>query len=139
MEVHILSGNSSTLLSQLPSVPIRSPIEIVNNFRLAYDQKQIETFQNMLDSLVSDNKFDILGLDTIMIDAIRYDDAQFAEALLSHGLPLHPDYALEAAKWKAKNALEALFKNGWNVNKPISDTQPPVLGYESLSYRSWTV
>jgi len=127
MEVHILSGNSSTL-SQLPSVPIRSPIEIVNNLRLVYDQKQIETFQNMLDSLVSDDKFDILDLDTIMIDAIKHDDAQFAEALLSHGLPLHPDYALEAAKWKAKNVLEALFKNGWNVNKPISDAQPPVLG-----------
>ncbi|KAJ5373406.1 hypothetical protein N7517_005412 [Penicillium concentricum] len=79
----------------------------------------------MLDSLVSDGKFDLLDLDTIMIDAVRYDDAQFAEALFSHGLPLHPDYALEAAKWKAKNVLEALFKNGWNVNKPISDAQPP--------------
>jgi hypothetical protein len=81
----------------------------------------------MLDSLVSNDKFDILDLDTIMMDAIRYDDAQFAEALLSHGLPLHPDYALEAAKLKAKNVLEVLFKNGWNVNKPINDAQPPIL------------
>ncbi|KOS44424.1 hypothetical protein ACN38_g4651 [Penicillium nordicum] len=83
----------------------------------------------MLDSLVSDDKFDILDLDTFMVDAVRHDDAQFAEALLSHGLPLHPDYALGAAKWKAKNVLEALFKNGWNINKPISDAQPPVLGF----------
>ncbi|KAJ5926872.1 hypothetical protein N7516_008645 [Penicillium verrucosum] len=64
-----------------------------------------------------------------MVDAVRHDDAQFAEALLSHGLPLHPDYALGAAKWKAKNVLEALLKNGWNINKPISDAQPPVLGF----------
>ena len=127
MEVHILPGNSSTP-SQLPNVPIRSPIEIINNLRLVYGQKQIKTFQNLLDSLVSDDKFDKLDLDTIMIDAVRHDDAQFVEALLFHGLPLHSDCALEAAKSKAKNVLEALFKNGWNVNKPISDAQPPVLG-----------
>lgn len=93
-----------------------------------YDQKQIKTFQNLLDSLASDEKFDILDLDTIMIDAVRHDDAQFVEALLSHGLPLHSDHALEAANWKVKSVLEALFKNGWNANKPISDAQPPVLG-----------
>ncbi|KAJ5800872.1 uncharacterized protein N7518_002940 [Penicillium psychrosexuale] len=64
-----------------------------------------------------------------MIDAIRHDDTKFAEALLSHGLPLHPDYALEAAKWKATNVLEVLLKNGFDINKPISDGQLPVLGH----------
>lgn len=127
MEVHLLSENSLSL-SHLPSVPIRSPIEIIDNLRLVYDQKQVEIFHHMLDSLISNDKFDIRDLDAIMIDAIRHDDAQFAEELLFHGLPLHPDYALEAAKLKAKNVLEALFKNGWNINKPISDAQPPVLG-----------
>lgn len=126
MEVHILS-NESLALAQLPGVPIRSPVEIITNLRSVYDQKQVEMFRDILDSLASNDKFDIRDLDTIMIDAIRNNDTQFTVELLSHGLPLFPDYALEATKWKAKNVLELFFDKGWDINEPISEAQPPVL------------
>jgi hypothetical protein len=69
MEVHILP-NGSLALAQLPGVPIRSPVEIIN-LRSVYDQKQVEMFRDRLDSLASKDEFDIRDLDTIMIDAIR--------------------------------------------------------------------
>jgi hypothetical protein len=126
MEVQFLPNESLTL-AQLPSVPIRSPIELIKNLRSVYAQKQVEIFRDMLDSLISNDKFDIHDLDTIMMDAIRNNDTQFTLELLSHGLPLLPDYALEATKWKAKNFFELFFEKGWDINKPISQAQPPLL------------
>ncbi|KAJ5453898.1 uncharacterized protein N7458_004854 [Penicillium daleae] len=84
-------------------------------------------FRDMLDSLASNDKFEIHDLDTIMMDAIRNNDTQFTLELLSQGLSLLPDYALEATKWKAKNVLELFFEKGWDINKAISEAQPPLL------------
>ncbi|KAJ6016261.1 hypothetical protein N7540_010852 [Penicillium herquei] len=83
----------------------------------------------MMDSLILDNKLDVLDLFTIMVDAIDHDDAQFVEALLSRGFPSDSDAALQAVKGKARDVLEVLFKYGWDINSPISDAQPPLLGF----------
>ncbi|KAJ5372909.1 hypothetical protein N7517_004915 [Penicillium concentricum] len=67
-----------------------------------------------------------------MIDAIRQDDTLFTTELLFHGLRLSPNYAMEAAKAKAKNVLETFFEKGWDSNNPISRAQPPVLWVSSF-------
>lgn len=126
MEVQSPS-NGSPAFAQLPQIPIRSPIEVIENLRSVYAEKHVEKFRDLLDSLHSDIRFDIHDLDTIMVDAIRQDDTHFTMELLSHGLPLAPDYALEAAKSKAKKVLEIFFEKGWDINNPISEAQPPLL------------
>jgi hypothetical protein len=92
-----------------------------------YAEKYIEKFRDVLDSLHSDVRFDICDLDTIMIDAIRQDNTQFTMDLLFYRLPLAPDYALEAAKSKAKKVLKIFFEKGWDINNPTSEAQPPLL------------
>lgn len=92
-----------------------------------YSEKRIEKFRDILNSFHLDTRFDIRDLDAVMIDAIRQDDTLFTTELLSHGLPLAPDYALEAAKSKAKKVLEIFFEKGWDINNSISQAQPPVL------------
>ncbi|CAI7667652.1 unnamed protein product [Penicillium viridicatum] len=38
-------------------------------------------------------------------------------------------YALHATETKAKNALQVFLDNGWDINQPMSEPKPPVLGY----------
>ena len=63
-----------------------------------------------------------------MVEAINRDDLQFIKELLDRGLPMDPLYALEAVKTRGKNALEIFLQSGWNINQPISELKPPVLG-----------
>lgn len=37
-------------------------------------------------------------------------------------------YALHATETKAKNALQVFLDNGWDINQPMSELKPPVLG-----------
>lgn len=53
---------------------------------------------------------------------------QFIKELLDHGLPMNPLYALEAVNAKAKDSLEELLENDWDINQPMSKLKPPVLG-----------
>lgn len=69
----------------------------------------------------------------IMLEAIRRHNIQFIQELLDRGLPMDSLYALEAIKGKGKKkkkeeALEAFLQNGWNINQPVSELKPPVLG-----------
>jgi hypothetical protein len=66
----------------------------------------------------------------IMVEAINQADVQFIKELLDHGLPMDPLYALEATSSKRKDALEVFLQNGWNINQPISEMKPPVLGWD---------
>ncbi|KAJ5570604.1 uncharacterized protein N7459_010034 [Penicillium hispanicum] len=132
MEIKSHSNDFPSTFSQIPQIPIRSPIEIIENLHSVYNEKRIEKFRDVLDSLRSDPRFDIRDLDTIMIDAIRHDNTRFTEELLSHGLPLVPGYALEATQSKARNVLEMFFEKGWDINHPISGAQPPLLSFVYL-------
>jgi len=119
--MEVQSPSNVPAFAQLPQIPIRSPIEVIENLRSVYAEKHVEKFRDLLDSLHLDIPFDIHDLDTIMVDAIRWDDTYFTMELLSHGLPLAPDYALEAAKSKAKKVLEIFFEHGWDINNPVSE------------------
>lgn len=62
------------------------------------------------------------------LEAVKRDDVQFIKELLDHGLPMNPLYALEAVNAKAKDSLEELLENDWDINQPMSKLKPPVLG-----------
>lgn len=63
-----------------------------------------------------------------MAEAIKRDDARFIKELLDRGLPMDTLYASQAVHAKAKNALEIFIAGGWDINEPISELRPPVLG-----------
>lgn len=63
-----------------------------------------------------------------MMEAIKQDNAGFVSTLLSHGFPIQPCYTLEATLHKAKGTLVCYIKEGWDINEPVSEIRPPVLG-----------
>lgn len=63
----------------------------------------------------------------VMLEALRRDNAEFATELFRHGLRISSFYALEAVRLKAKKVIAALIDNGWDINEPLSEIQPPVL------------
>ncbi|KAI2787646.1 hypothetical protein POX_f08020 [Penicillium oxalicum] len=60
---------------------------------------------------------------------IKRDNVQFIKELLDRGLHMDTLYTLEAVNAQAKDILEVFLKNGWNINQPISELKPPLLGY----------
>lgn len=72
--------------------------------------------------------FNICDLHAIMAEAIDRDDAKFIKELLDRGMPMHSSYASQAIRSKAKGALKSFIASGWDINQPISELKPPVLG-----------
>lgn len=70
----------------------------------------------------------ICDLDSVMLEALQLDHPEFVSELLRLGHPMHKDYALEAIKHKSRDILNIFLENGWNVNEPMSELKPPVLG-----------
>lgn len=114
-----------------PQIPTRTPSEILERTSGLCINGSIGKFQEVLDSQLSGpepHEFDIHDFYTVMIQAIRRDDTQFINELLRRGLPMDQLYALEAVKAKAKRALQIFLDHGWNINQPMSELKPPVLG-----------
>lgn len=115
--------------SDYPQIPTRTPRATLEVLRASCVSGDIQKFREILESQSSSSEgFDICDLYAIMIEAIKRDDVQFIKELLDRGLPMDPLYALEAVNAKAKDALEVFLKNGWNINQPMSELKPPVLG-----------
>ncbi|CAG7937607.1 unnamed protein product [Penicillium salamii] len=91
---------------------------------------EIQRFCEILDSQCSrPEKIDKYDLSAIMIEAIKLNRLQFIRELLHRGLPMDSLYAIEAIKLKAKDAIEVFLDNGWDINQPMSELKPPVLGF----------
>lgn len=89
----------------------------------------IQKFREILDSQkASVESFDICDFYAIMIEAIKRDNTQFIKELFDRGLPMEPLYALEAVKVKRTDTLKVFLQNGWDINQPMSELNPPVLG-----------
>ncbi|KAJ5494929.1 hypothetical protein N7539_000045 [Penicillium diatomitis] len=116
--------------SDYPQIPTRTPPATLEVLRASCVRGDIQKFREILESQSSSSEgFDICDFYAIMIEAIKRDDVQFIKELLVRGLPMDPLYALEAVNANAKDALEVFLKNGWNINQPMSELKPPVLGY----------
>ena len=115
--------------SEYPCIPTRTPLATLEKIRTAFDSGDIDKFRNDLDSVTSPaGDFDICDLHGIMAEAINRDDAQFIKELLDRGLPMDPSYASQATRVKAKSALGVFIASGWDINQPMSELRPPILG-----------
>ncbi|KAJ5246666.1 hypothetical protein N7468_001649 [Penicillium chermesinum] len=116
--------------SDYPQIPTRTPPATLEVLRASCVSGDIQTFREILESQSSSSDgFDICDFYAIMIEATKRDDVQFIKELLDCGLPMDPLYALEAVNAKGKDALEVFLKNGWDINQPMSELKPTVLGY----------
>lgn len=115
--------------SEYPRIPTRTPLTTLEKLRTIFVSGDIDGFRDVLNSVSSSiGAFDICDLHGIMAEAIKRDDARFIKELLDRGLPMDTLYASQAVQAKAKNALEVFISSGWDINEPISELRPPVLG-----------
>lgn len=115
--------------SEYPPILARTPSATIEKLHALCICGDFPKFREILDSSVSSpDCFDIVDCHAVMTEAIKRNDGQFIRELLGRGLPMDPIYALEAIKFKGKDALESFLEYGWDINQPISELKPPVLG-----------
>jgi hypothetical protein len=115
--------------SDYPQIPTRMSPTLLQKMNAFCVSGDLQKFREVLDSSCSfSDEFDICELSGIMIEAVKRNRTQFIKELLRRGMPVDPLYAFEAIKVKAKDALEAFLDNGWDINQPISELKPPLLG-----------
>ncbi|PLB53809.1 putative hspc200 [Aspergillus steynii IBT 23096] len=101
--------------SEYPVVPTRTPLATLESMRTLCVRGDIQQFRENLDAISSSpGDFDICDFYTVM--------------LLDRGLPMDPIYASQAVRDKAKDALTVFIQRGWDINQPMSELKPPVLG-----------
>ncbi|KAJ5191278.1 uncharacterized protein N7498_010263, partial [Penicillium cinerascens] len=116
--------------SDYPHIPTQTPPTMLKKMHALCASGDIQEFWEILDLPRSfPDGFDICDLSAIMIEAIKRNSVLFVKELLHRGMPVDPLYALEAIKVKAKDILETFLGNGWDINQPMSELKPPVLGY----------
>ena len=112
-----------------PQIPTRTSHATLQKLHDVCISGNIQKFRQILDSRrSSEEEFDLRELSGVMVQATKRNSAQFIKELLHRGMPVDPLYVLEAIKMKAKDASEAFLDNGWDINQPISELNPPVLG-----------
>ncbi|KAJ5702733.1 hypothetical protein N7488_010281 [Penicillium malachiteum] len=118
--------------SEYPQIPTRMPPAILGELRALCINGDIQAFVKTLDllqhSTPGSGDFDICDFCGVMIEAVKRDDAQFMKEPFNRGLPMDSLYAIEAVEAKPKNALEVFLQYGWDINQPMSELRPPVLG-----------
>lgn len=112
-----------------PLPPMRTSPAIIDKVLSFCISGEIETFREILDSPTSSSgDIHLNDLASVMLEAIKRDSVQFIEELLQHGMQATTLRALEAVEAKAKNALDTFIRHGWDINEPVSELKPPVLG-----------
>ncbi|KAJ5670177.1 uncharacterized protein N7477_005540 [Penicillium maclennaniae] len=115
--------------SEYPRIPTRTPLATLERIRKIFISGDIKKFRDDLDAISStEGNFDICDFHAIMVEAITRDDAQFTKELLDRGLPPDTLYVSQAVRVKAKHALGVFISSGWDINQPMSELKPPVLG-----------
>ncbi|KAJ5345057.1 hypothetical protein N7452_003061 [Penicillium brevicompactum] len=72
---------------------------------------------------------DIRYLYQAMQDAIWMHRETLVKELLRCKMPISSTYVQTAAEAKAKNILTIFFDNGWDINTPLDELNPPVLAF----------
>ncbi|KAJ5209136.1 hypothetical protein N7449_003515 [Penicillium cf. viridicatum] len=127
-----------------PPVPSHAPIQALQELEHFCIQGDLERFQSTLNSSsIGDSLYDsnIVNLPGVMIQAIKLGRTCFVKELLRREVPLFPVYIYEAVKTKtnAKDILEILFENGWDINHPMGAMDPPILSnaLDDLEMTTW--
>lgn len=123
------SSASSSTWSEIYQVPGRTSRDILLRARELCLHGDIQQFRDLLDSAQSSSEnFHIDDFGIIMGQAVEQDNVDFMRALVDHGFPTHSIYARSATRCRSKNALAFLIEKGLDINEPMCDTQPPILG-----------
>lgn len=96
---------------------------LIQELRIDDNEQQ---WRGFLDSTLSDD-CDIRNLSEVMVYAVRLNKVCLVQELLRRKLPMSPIYVFEAVKARAKDVLESFFHNGWDINKPMSRMDPPII------------
>ena len=67
-------------------------------------------------------------LTPIVQRCIKDNTVSVVQDLLRHGFCVSTSIARQAVKNHATDIIQVFLDNGWNINDPISETEPPVLG-----------
>ena len=69
------------------------------------------------------------ALTPVIQQCIKDNNVALVRSILRHGFPISTSVARQAVEKGATDILQAYIDNGWDINDPISETEPPVLGY----------
>ncbi|PYH35279.1 ankyrin repeat domain-containing protein [Aspergillus neoniger CBS 115656] len=124
------SSASPSTWSEIYQVPGQTSRDILLRARELYLINDIQQFRDLLNSAESSSEnFHINDFSIIMKQAVEQDNMDFMQALMDHGFPTHSIYAQSTTRYRSKNTLAFLIEKGLDINKPICETQPPILGY----------
>lgn len=84
-------------------IPCATAAGIIENLRSLCIKDDFEGFQNAMGS----EKFEIIDLHDVMIEAIQQDRVEFVSLLLSHGFPITPYYARKQQFTRQRVSLDA--------------------------------
>ncbi|GCB27394.1 ankyrin-2 [Aspergillus awamori] len=130
MNVQPASGSAApSTWGEIYQVSGRTSREILLKARELCLSGDIQQFRDLIDSAQSSSEnFHIDDFGIIMGQAVEQDSVIFMRELMDRGFPMHSIYARNATRFKSKNALALLIEKGWDINEPMCETQPPVLG-----------
>ncbi len=63
----------------------------------------------------------------LLAEAIRHAHVDTLEALLGEGVPVAGSSIKAAVEAKSTSILDMLLAHGWEINKPLSGSEPPML------------
>ncbi|KAI3400052.1 hypothetical protein diail_4590 [Diaporthe ilicicola] len=113
---------------RFPQPPRRIRDETMNCFKAAISAGDWDTLDNYLSNFGPDKELDIDDLYPLVFEAVMQDSAVVIEKLLRCGMTMRNSFVVEAIRAKAKRSLDVMVES-WDINTPISETQPTVLAY----------
>lgn len=111
---------------------LQTPAHVIEELRsILIVDGNLTKFQKRLDELMSANEGEFrihdLGI-PVMFEAIKRDSLPFIMELLSRGIRMNSSFVKVAVTSGAQQALNLFLWNGWDINKPETEMDPPVLG-----------
>lgn len=114
-----------------PLPPCRVPARVVDELDTAVNSSDSLSFKRILDAYIDSDpksRSNISDLYRTMLNAIWEGGTEFVSILMDSGLPMHYIYAKQAIHSRSKPILAVFLQHGWDINQPISGTEPPILG-----------
>jgi hypothetical protein len=62
-----------------------------------------------------------------LLTALAHNHAEIASYLLAHGVPVGLLDIQQAIETRSMAIFNVLLQHAWNINQPLSETQPPAL------------
>lgn len=90
----------------------------------------LDTIKRILGSYLADRspeKYALQEFWPVLLTALAYDYPEIVSYLLDVGIPLALVHVQQAIETKSAAVFDVLLRHGWNINEPLSETQPSAL------------